>query len=175
MEDDRSEYVSSSSEPWNVAKGFSFFHVLIPLVEARKLVKVAMFGSELSEPFPLIDSQQKNLIRIDALNRLLQELEQIREDTVFLMDKRTGVHMEKIKKKLDEVRDVIKGVTKHTSDTRTKRRTIEINENHFTNCLNVLRDVLSDLKKPLNMKNLIFPASDDFNLEEIKREIIEGG
>lgn len=169
------ELIPMDTDTWNIAKGFSFFHVLVPLVETRRLVNISLYGVEKIEDQLLIPPNQIILSRINGLNRLLTELQQIVDDCSFVMDKTSKKHMDKIATRLKEVAKVISAVSKKTTDVRTKAITIKLNEFHFDICLDELRSILSDIKKPLNMKNLIFPASDELDIEAIKREIIEGG
>lgn len=169
------DYVSGSSETWNVAKYFSYSHVLAPLLEARKLVKVALFGVEDINMDYGLSPSIRNEYRITALKRLLQELYQIHQDVYFVMNTANKNKMDEIEERLDNVRDVIDKVQKKSTDVRTKTEKVEINEELFHKCLTILRKVLKDIKRPLNDQNLIFPASEEFDLAQMKKDIVEGG
>lgn len=167
--------IPMQSETWNNAKGFSTYHVLFPLIECRKLVKICLFGVEEIEQQGAFSPQQINDNKINAINRLLQELMQLVEDNAFVMDTKTKEIMDKLKKRLGKVEEVIDGISRVSIDQRIGQKQTILNEKHFKLCLNELRSVLSEIKKPLNIKNLIFPASDELDLDKIKQEIIEGG
>ena len=169
------EDTAVESEVWNQAKGFSTYHVLIPLIESRKLVKVCLFGvEEIGQEYSYPEQVLiKN--KINAINRLLQELQQIIQDNEFIMDKSTKEnHLDKVEKKLEAVAEVIDGISHIEIDARIGEVRTVLNQKHYNLCLMELRLALSDIKKPLNMKNLIFPAGDDFDLEAWKREMIDG-
>lgn len=167
--------IPGESEAWNVAKGFSNFHVLVPLIECRKLVKVCLFGvEEIGQEYEYSNSVL-NQNKINALNRLLQELKQICDDNCFIMDKQTIPLIERLKTRLAMIEKYVGDVGRKNVDERQNLVEIELNEELYNLCLNELRDILSEVKKPLNLKNLIFGASSDYDIEKIKKEIIEGG
>lgn len=169
------EEVTIESDVWNQAKGFSTYHILIPLIEARKLVKVCLFGVEDIGQEQLYPEQMLIKNKINAINRLLQELKQMVQDNDFIMDKkiREGYFAE-FQKRLKIVEEVIDGISSVKVDQRTNEEKTILNQKHYNLCLLELRMILSEIKKPLNMQNLIFPAGDDFDIEEWKKEMIEG-
>ena len=169
------EVIPTESETWNVAKGFSGSHVLIPLIECRKLVKVCLFGvEEIGQEYGFSKSVL-NENKINALNRLLQELKQLCDDSNFIMDEKTKKLIKKLKERLAIVELYIDGAGRRTVDERQNLVKIGINEKHYALCLNELREILSKIKIPLNEKNLIFGASADYDIDKLKKEIMEGG
>ena len=167
--------IPMESETWNNARGFSTYHVLFPLIEARKLVKLCLFGVEEPGQEVGVPKTILNLNKINAINRLLQELQQIVQDNDFVMDKQTKELMDGLQERLDSVEQVIDGISRETTDSRNGHSETVLNEEHYKNCLKELRLILSEIKKPLNMKNLIFPASDELDLDKLKEEIVQGG
>ena len=166
--------IVSPTETWNIGKNFSMYHVLLPFIECKRLVKICLFGvDDISED--MIPKEIKNLNKINALNRLLEELKQIIDDTNFVMDKTTKKTMEGLKKKLGDVEKVIDGISYEVIDTRTGYGSTVLFEKHYSNCLNVLRVVLSEIKSPLNIKDLIFASGGEIDLEKLKQELIESG
>ena len=163
------------SDAWNVAKGFSASHVLLPLIECRKLVTICLFGVEEIGTENQHTPEDLKQNRINAINRLLQGLLQICEDSEFIMNKSAGEKLKKIKENLLKIQDVIEGISESNFDQRINFTTIKINEKHFALCLKELREALSEIKVPLNMKNLIFPAGEDFDLDKIKEQLMQGG
>ena len=164
----------SPTETWNIGKNFSMYHVLLPFIECKRLVKICLFGvDDISED--MIPKEIKNLNKINALNRLLEELKQIIDDTNFVMDKTTKKTMESLKKRLGEVEKVIDGISYEVIDTRTGYGSTVLFEKHYSNCLGVLRAVLSEIKSPLNIKDLIFASGGEIDLEKLKQELIESG
>jgi len=165
----------TESDVWNNAKGFSTYHVLFPLIECRKLTKVCLFGvEEIGQEYGL-SASVLNQNKVNAMNRLCQELLQLCEDVLFIMDSKTKLKVEACQNKLKLIANVLPAISRTNSDSRTNQTEIVLNVNHYNLCFNSLRQVLSDIKLPLNMKNLIFPAGDDLDMEKIKKDIIEGG
>ena len=167
--------IETGSETWNNAKGFSAYHVLFPLIECRQLVTVCLFGvTELGQEmqYPKAVIKQN---RINALYRLHEELKQIVQDNLFIMDKTRKKVMDDFLVKLNEIEPYLEKIYTETIDDTKKTSDISINEKLFIKILNILRSILSEIKKPLNDKNLIFPASDIYDIEAIKKEIIEEG
>ena len=113
--------------------------------------------------------------RINALYRLHEELKQIVQDNLFIMDKTRKKVMDDFLVKLNEIEPYLEKIYTETIDDTKKTSDISINEKLFIKILNILRSILSEIKKPLNDKNLIFPASDIYDIEAIKKEIIEEG
>jgi hypothetical protein len=167
--------VEEESKAWNVGKAWSAGAVLLPLLEVRRLTKVCLYGcNDQGDGFG-IPKDQLNRNRVEALDRMLEELKLIIEDTRFIYDKQTYGYVKKLRDDLNEVELYIKGVSSVGYDARTRQETIIINEPHFSKCLTKLRHVASGIKHPLNKKHLIFGASEELDLDKIKREIIEGG
>jgi uncharacterized protein (UPF0147 family) len=169
----KKESVTTESEPWNVAKSYSGGFVLLPLIECRRLITIALFGVE--DISVDISDYIKIENKIDAIKKLLEELKQICDDTYFTMNIRNKEVMDDIKKKLENVEEVIEGVSSESVDQRTQTVEITINKKHFSLCLKTLREIFRDIKIPLNNEKLIFPSSDDLDLEKLKQSIIEGG
>jgi len=168
-------YIEQESEVWNNAKGFSTYHVLFPLIECRKLTKVCLFGVEEIGQEGGLPLSIINQNKVNAMNRLHQELTQICDDVSFVMDLKTGSMIQKLQVRLQNIEKVIGAISRNTTDDRNGQTEIILNWNHFNNVFAELRSVLADIKKPLNMKNLIFPASDEIDMDKIKQEIIDGG
>ena len=159
---------------WKIGKNFSMYHVLLPFIECKRLVKVCLFGVEdISED--MIPIEMKNENKVNAMNRLLEELKQIIDDTMFVMDSKTKKTMDGLRIKLKNVETYIDGISYECVDIRTGYRSLMLIEIHYNNSLNELRSILSDIKVPLNIKDLIFSSGGDLDLEKMKNEIIEGG
>lgn len=167
----------TSTETWNIGKFFSNTHVLVPLIECRRLVKLALFGTEDITYDLNISPSEKALVRVNSLKRLNEELRQIIEDTTFCMDKANAKDLNDLKLKLQMI-DKLGLIEKSysiKSDQRTNTDTHSIKEDEFKKVLNKLREILDHLKKPLNNRNLIFPASESIDIDELQKRIEEGG
>ena len=168
--------VENSSDAWNVAQGYTHLKILKPLVETDKLVKIAIYGTENIEDSFNVPDQLKINMRIEAINRLIDILKEIIENSDFAMNlKGTSDKLKELEKNVLNVEEVISGISKITTDQRTQESIIRIDEQHFRLCLEELRKVKKEIQVPLNKNSLIFPMSDEINLEKLKDELIHGG
>lgn len=169
--------IESKSDSWNVADGFTKLKILKPLVEMDKLVKISIYGAEnVDDTFNLIQyPEMKTMLRIEALNRLIDVLRETIENSRFGCKKDEKVIIDKLEKRVFDVRDVLPAISSEKIDMRTNSRTIIINEEHFLTCLEELRAIKKQIPEPLNKSGLIFPSSEEIDLDKLKQDIIEGG
>jgi hypothetical protein len=170
------QFDTHSSETWNVAQGYTALKILKPLAEMDKLVKIAIYGAENIEESLFLDSQTKVVARIEAMSRLIDSLRETIENSDFSMFKgKTKEDLQELADAVEVVAQYKDSLKKETSDTRTGVQTIEIQEKLFSECLKELRRIKQAIPKPLNENGLIFPNSDEVDLDMIKKQIIESG
>lgn len=168
--------IDKGSDIWNVAQGYTTLKILKPLVELDKLIKIAIYGVENIEEINQIPPQMKTDTRIEAINRVIDTLKEIFENSEFAMKKyKTEEELKKLIERVERVEKVLPAITIKTTDQRTNSEIDQINEKHFKNCLNELRLIKKEIPKPLNKNGLIFSQSEEIDLDMIKREIIEEG
>lgn len=168
--------IEKGSDAWNVAQGYTHLKILKPLVEMDKLVKIAIYGTENIEDSFEVPEQMKIQIRIEAMNRLIDTLREIIENSDFAMNQSgTEKELEDLSKRIENVEQVINGISRQTNDQRTGDRKIILNEDHFWLCLEELRAIKKEIPKPLNKNSLIFPTSDEVDLDKLKNQLIYGG
>lgn len=165
--------IPESVEPWNIAKSYSGGFVLMPLLECKRMINVSLFGVEDISLQIETPEQIKSINRINAINRLLQELKQMCDNTYHFVKKTNKESLRKLKDELMEVEEVIDGISYNTSDERNNTQETRINEKHFNLCLNKLQKVYMDIRLPLN--KLIYPLSDELDLEKFKEEMVRLG
>lgn len=164
------------SDSWNVAQGYTTLKILKPLVEMDKLVKIAIYGAENIEDSLMMSPDFKVQARIEAIKRLIDSLKEAIENSEFAMSKSgTNDILTNLAIRVQDVENVISGITQTTTDMRTNQVLTVINEEHFQVCLSELRDIKKEIPKPLNSNSLIFPTSDETDLDAIKKQMIEGG
>lgn len=173
--EDFSEIGERSSETWNIAQGYTFMKILKPLIEIDKLINIARYGTDNVDESFNIHKDVKIAQRIEAIHRLLDELKKIIDNSQFTMNKTIKEEIEPLEKRLDDIEIVISAISTNKIDHRTGENIIEINENHFTLCMNELRDIKIKLMDALNKASLIFPASDEIDLDKFKNRFIFGG
>ena len=171
----KTEEYQSESDAWNVAKGYVNHKILLPLVECDKLIRIAMFGSEFIEQSIMIEPSVKTYFRLESIKRLINELKILVENTNAFLRKNGLETMEELTQCIEAVEEVLPGIEKETTDAVNHNITIQINEQHFNLVLGYLRDIKEEIVKPLNQSNLIFPSSDEFDLDKLKEQLIFGG
>jgi len=169
------DYVPIDSDTWNVGKGFSTTHILVPLINCQRYLDLCNRGVEDIMDIHFVPNNLILKNRIVAMESLLRELQKLITNTKFTMDKTNLKKIIKIKIMLDKVEEKIPTSYVILEDQRTMRQTYKIDEKIFRGCLETLVNALEEIKKPLNAKNLIFPSSGSLNLEDLKEEIMSGG
>lgn len=176
MNQTQDQTIEKGSDAWNVAQGYTHLKILKPLVEMDKLVKIAIYGCENIEDSLITPEELKTQMRIEAMNRLIDTLREIIENSDFAMNQKdTKDNLLKLKIRIEFVENVISGISRKVSDQRTGEIKTALNEDHFWICLEELRSIKKEIPDPLNKNSLIFPASDDIDLEKIKEQLINGG
>ena len=167
------DFVPTERELWNTAKIYSVSHVAEPLVRCKKLITVCLFGveeigDEYNVPINIINQN-----KIQAMNRLLQELKELISTNIGFMKEKNRIKLREAQNRLIKVEEVIDGIDSVSVDQRKSETKITLNTQHFNNCLKELRMINSLVIN--NLSDLIFPSGDELNLDKIKRDIIEGG
>lgn len=166
---------SSESDVWNIAKAFTTLKILLPLKELDTLVITAIYGTERIDESLMIPAQVKIFNRIESIQRLIDTLKLIFENSYFVLKKDDKKKVDTFLKEIGEVEGVLDGISKVREDQRTHVKETIINEKHFNLCLTKLRKIKQELLAPLNQANLIFASSEEIDLEKLKNELIEGG
>jgi len=168
--------IDKGSDAWNVAQGYTHLKILKPLVEMDKLVKIAIYGSEHIEDSFTIPDELKTRVQIEAIHRLIDTLRETIENSEFAMNvSGTQDEIEKLNNRIQDVEKVISGISRKESDQRTQQSRVVLNEDHFWLCLEELRSIKKDLPDALNKNSLIFPTSDEIDLEKLKEQFVFGG
>lgn len=178
---DNDAYNISDTGNWNTAKRFSDEKVMTPLSKCDTYEDLAKFGydSILDE---LLNYQQipPDIIRIKALNRLINELIKICKNNRFAMKKAgTKEELKNIEDKLYLLKNHLpKSYTKQTNSINNTT-SIKINEGLFNLILEKTIELKSDVNFPLNKNNLIFNDKEEFDAgafkEKIKQRMINKG
>jgi len=175
MADLQNQSLDKTTDAWNVAQGYTHLKILKPLVEMDKLVKIAKYGCEAIEESLMIPPEQKTLNRIEAINRLIDSLREIVENSDFAMTIKTKDILEQLDSRIFDVEQVLPAISRTVIDQRTSESRIIINDNHFNLCLEQLRTIKREIPDPLNKNSLIFPTSEEVDLDKMKNDLIFGG
>lgn len=168
--------IEKSTEAYNVALGYVNLKILKPLYETDILVRKALYGTdELNiDNFQLPHDLIIN-IRIEAIYRLIDVLREIIENSHFACKKEFKKQLDELEEGVLCVLDVIDGIASEQTDMRSNSKKTIINEKHFNTCLEELRAIKKEIAEPLNRSGLIFPQSEDFDIDRIKQRLIHGG
>lgn len=167
--------IDKGSDAWNVAQGYTHLKILKPLVELDKLVIIAQYGTENIENSFEIPQDVKTQYRIESIHRLIDCLKIIIENSDFAMKKETKDTLLQLEIRIVKVEKYMSVIARKVVDQRNGAEKIEINERHFNNCMNELRKIKKEIQDPLNKNSLIFPSSDEINLDDMKNKMIMGG
>lgn len=167
---------TDKSEPWNIAKGYVTLKVLSPLIENDKLVNMALYGCDNIDAATAYPVDVKILNRLEGIKRLHTNLEKIYSNAYFAIKKKDITKFEGYKTGvLDVIEKSLPTLSNISEDQRNKAQEITIDEELFTKCLDMLRKMMLDMNVELNNANLIFPSSEETDIEAIKEELIHGG
>jgi len=167
--------VKKGSDAWNVAQGFTQLKILKPLVEMDAMMRVAIYGGETLEQSSEMPESYKIRSRIEAINRLVDLLLEVIENSEFACKKKSEEEIKRIEGEVIKVKKCMDAICTEEVDQRTNHKSIRIDEALFSECLETLRKAKREIHEPLNQNNLIFPASDEIDLDKIKDEIVQGG
>lgn len=175
MEKETADFIEKGSEAWNIAQGYTFMKILKPLVEIDRLINIARYGTDTIESSIEVPHEVKTNLRIEAINRYLDELKKIIDNSKFTMNKGLTEEIDKLDKRLEMIEDTIAAISSLKVDARSGMEITYINEQHFNLTMNALRDTKNKLYDLVNKASLIFPASDEIDLEKLKHRFTFGG
>lgn len=166
--------IPPSSEVWNISDGFMKIKVLRLLIQLDLDESIAIFGRKDMEENIL--PEMVNIKRAEALKRIIFTLRQLMGNCKFTIDK-NQFDRKTIKilfNRIYQVENVIDGISYDVSNDITKENFLMINEEHFQICFRVLRDIKDELNILIDRAGLIFRRSDEVNLDDLMRNVMEG-
>lgn len=167
---------NQTSDIWNISQGFVLSHILQPLTENRKLIKIAKFGVEqldlVNIQIPL-DYKLRN--RLEALQRLHLNLEDVWNSANFNILKKDLPNWNHYKQRLVLIEEQLDNLTDEKFDQRSGSETLTIKEEKFKKCFNKLKGIESNMKLELNNCEFIFSQSEDTDIDGLINRYIEGG
>ena len=168
--------INQETSSWNIADPYAKL-IFQGISELRGLVTIATYGVDDMATELFVNPEIKKRNRINALNRLIDCEREIFETAKFqcMKKKKTKLRYEVLKKRLNFILNVISGCFSQTRDERSNTKRIEINEEHFNLCLESLRGIKEELPILLDEAGLVFPRSDDIDIQTIKERFISGG
>jgi len=163
----------SGDDIWNISANFVNFRIFGKMMECDNLEIIAQFGivhidSEIPE-------NQKQRRRIEALLRFKENLQNIFENTSFVIKKEDKEKFERLRKSLKFLDKYLKSTYKIKTNQITHSKEVVVVENLFNLCLNKLKKIKEELHIYLNNANIIFRQSGDIDLSSVIQDIEESG
>jgi len=163
------------SQSWNFADPYTKL-VFQGFVDMEYYVTIAIYGIDDMKDDYFVSQEVKKRNRINAINRLIDCERKIFEAAKFQCNKKkeTKLMHKVLKSKLASVMRVIDGIMTQKRDERNNTQTININEKHFNLCLEVLRSIKEELPVLLDKAGMVYPTSEEVDLEKLKESLKHG-
>lgn len=160
-------------DAWNIADGFTKIKILRQLINLDRYENLAMFGKQELEDMP--DPSDIPYKRVEGMERLIFELKQVIGNCKFSIEKNDMKTLDSLIKRIENVEIVINGIATLKRDFVKNEDILEINEEHFKLCFQIIRCVKDELNVLMNRAGLIFKLNDVQDIDEILNDIAEGG
>lgn len=169
------DQISLGTEAWNIADGYVKFKVLKQLILCDKLETIAQHGVEEIEEEFNVPAELRAHIRVNAINRLKNNLKQIFTNVRFAIRKDDEKKFEALRERISIVESMLDEVSYIRKDNISHREELVINEDWFMKMLSELQEIKESVNVPINSAGLIFRRSDELSFDELLKDISEGG
>jgi hypothetical protein len=166
---------NDTTEKWNTAKTYSALMIMKNLYSCDVLIMTAKYGSEIINDSLSMHPQDKVYSRLEAIERYVDTIDLIFKNTVKFLKKKDEAIFIRLRKTLYAVREVLPAIKETQYNMGINQTNIILNEEHFNVCLDIIKNINEEMIEPLNNAGLIFKETDEMDIEDIKRQIIEGG
>jgi len=170
---DEANTIPMGTDTWNIADAFVKIKIFKPLYETDKFETISLYGTENNEE--MLPDEILVQRRIEALFRLKDALKMVMENANFTIRKEDRKEYDAIRNHLDFIEEMLDAVYDVEENQVLHTKITVINESHFRKCLRALQKLKEQLNTPLNNCGLIFRQSDDMDLDEIMKDMVEGG
>ena len=167
--------VGIGSQAWNIADGYTKIKILRIIIQLDLDEEIAMFGRK--DDTELISHEELPYKRVEGFHKFIFHLKQLVGNCKFAIEKRSTeeLMLENFIKRIDNVDNVGDGISDIFINDITKESELRIHEKHFKKCFDILREIKDELNFPINRAGLIFRQSDELDIDDIMRDIEEGG
>jgi hypothetical protein len=175
MEESKPDNIGS--EAWNIADGYVKLKVLKQVVMCDKLEIIALYGTEdiddqMLNPIPYETVVQR---RVDAINRLKDNIKQLINNVKFAIRKEDEPKFEALRARINLIEEMLDAVSYIAEDQVSHQKTLVIQEEWFRKMLTEMQEIKEEINFPINNAGLIFRKSDEMDFEELLKDISEGG
>lgn len=165
--------VSIGTQAWNIADGYTKIKILRIIIQLDIDEEIAMFGKK--DDLDLINLDEIPYKRVESFEKMIFHLRQLIGNCEFAIEKLDNKVISDLYERIKNVENVQNGISDFIINDITKEKELRINEEHFRRCMKALSDIKNVLNFPVNRAGLIFRQSDEMDLDEIMRDIEEGG
>lgn len=166
--------ISLGSQAWNIADGYTKIKILRIIIQLDLDEEIAMFGRK--DDLDQTPPEQISYRRVESFEKFIFHLRQLIGNCKFSIERGTDeMIVIQLMERIDAVEKVIDGIADYFVNDVTKENELKINEKHMKQCLDVLRAIKDDMNFPINRAGLIFRQGEELNLDDIMRDIEEGG
>ena len=166
--------VGLGTQAWNIADGFTKIKILRLIIQLDIDEEIAKFGRK--DDLEKVDFQEIPYRRVEAFERFIFHLRQLIGNCKFAIEKGLDEKIiDQIENRIDQVDAVGDGIASQFFNDVTKENSLVINEDHFKKCFKILQNVKDELNFPVNRAGLIFRQGETLDLDQIMRNIEEGG
>jgi len=167
---------NSPSENWNVAKGYSGCKILNPLIKADSLYLIAKYGSEDIDNAIELEMRYEDIYykkRLQAIDMLHTYAILLINNSINFVKKDDKEELGKIKKSLKKLD--LKNIKEDQTNQISRSKLTKVHEISFDLALEAIMGSLENITAILNQNHLIFPSSEEFDVDSMKDIIINEG
>lgn len=167
--------ISTGTDNWNVAVGYTQLKILRHLYLLDRWDTLAQFGTEEIDEDANYNPNQIRKRRVEGLQRFHSTIKQLLGNVLFALGKKDQDVVKALITRANGVGEFLDQTHNMDNDTLSYEENFTINEKLFKNCLDILEDIKDKLNTPLNNSGLIFRQSDEVDLDNIMKTIVDGG
>ncbi len=166
---------NQESQNWNSAKTYSFVKIMALLADLDKYENVARYGStDLSEQLNLeFNPNIKNSYRLMGLDRFSKTMGMLIDNSEFALKRTAKDKLKEFREDLTKIDEAIGKIEQREYNARSKKTSLNINEDIFDNLIKILRNIKRKLNSLLNDAGLIFMPLEEFDYDKIKSDAME--
>ena len=170
--DSMDDYMISDTGNWNVAAKFAELKIMMPLAKCDIYEDIAKFGyADFLEEL-MNYGISSDILKIKAMDRLVNELIKISKNTKFAMKKgTTKATMQNLEDRLYKIKQVLHLLYKIRNDNVKRIQEVKIIEPSFSEVLELIIEIKSLINDPLNKNHLIFTDKEEFDPQAFKDKI----